>query len=307
MSPLRNALTRYLQLRRALGYKLKRPEQLLRQFLDFLEAAGAERITTELALAWACRATGGENWRSHRLSTVRGFAKYLESIDLPVEVPPRDLLPWRPRRASPYLYTEREIVALIEAAGTLSSPLRIATYQVLIGLLAVTGMRVGEALNLDRDDFDAREGVLLIRHAKFNKTRELPLHATTVAVLHRYLARRDYRRLQAQAPALLISPAGTRLLYGNVQSTFQRLIRLAGLRPRTQSCRPRIHDVRHRFAVQTLIDAYRDGVDVQRRLTFLSTYLGHVDPAGTYGYLSAAPELLGQAAERLEQHGGGQP
>lgn len=305
MSRLRQALVDYLRLRRSLGYKLRRPEKLLQQFLDYLEAASAETITTEHALAWACQPTRrNSSWPSQRLSVVRGFANYLQNLDLQAEVPPRDLLPWRPRRASPYLYAEQEIVALIEAAGSLSSPLRVATYQTLIGLLAATGMRVGEAINLDRDDFDARGGVLLIRHAKFNKTRELPLHATTVAALRGYLAHRDQQRLRARSPALFISPAGTRLLYCNVQWTFHRLVRQAGLVARTRSCRPRIHDLRHSFAVRTLIDAYRDGADTQQRLTVLSTYLGHVDPAGTYWYLSASPELLGRAAERLQQHGG---
>jgi integrase/recombinase XerD len=305
MSKLCEALVDYLRLRRSLGYKLRRPEKLLEQFLDYLEAAGAEAITTEHALAWACqpkRANSG--WRSQRLSVVRGFATYLQHVDIRAEIPPRDLLPWRPRRATPYLYSQQDILALMEAAETLSSPLRVTTYQTLIGLLAVTGMRVGEAINLDRDDFDARHGVLLIRHAKFNKTRELPLHATTVAALRRYLAHHERQRPVARTLALFISPAGTRLLYCNVQWTFQRLVRQAGLLARTRSCRPRIHDLRHSFAVRTLIDAYEDRADTQQRLTVLSTYLGHVDPAKTYWYLSASPELLGTAAERLEQYGG---
>jgi integrase len=305
MSRLRQVLVDYLQLRRSLGYKLQRPERLLRQFLDYLEAVGAETITTEHALTWASQPKEtGSNWRGLRLSAVRGFANYLQNADIHAEVPPRDLLPWRSRRATPYLYTDQEVVELIEAAKTLRSPLRVATYQLLIGLLAVTGMRVGEAINLDRDDFDSRHGVLVIRHAKFNKTRELPLHTTTVAALCGYLDQRDRRGLQAKSPALLISPAGTRLLYCNVHWTFQRLVRRAGLVARTRSCRPRIHDLRHSFAVRTLIDAYRDDADTQQRLTVLSTYLGHVDPAGTYWYLSGSPELLGKAAERLQRYDG---
>jgi integrase/recombinase XerD len=308
MSRLRQALADYLLLRRSLGYKLRRPEKLLEQFLHYLEAEGVDTITTKHALAWACQPRESDSrWRSQRLSVVRGFANYLRNVDIHAEVPPRDLLPWRARRASPYLYTEAEIAALIAAAKTLSSPLRVSTYQTLIGLLAVTGMRVGEAINLDRDDFDPRHGVLLIRHAKFNKTRELPLHATTVAALRRYLANCDRQRLQARSPALLISTASTRLLYCNVHWTFQRLVRRAGLVARTRACRPRIHDLRHSFAVRTLIDAYRDGADAQHRLTVLSTYLGHVDPARTYWYLSASPELLGTAAERLERYVGARP
>lgn len=308
MSALRHELVKYLQLRRSLGYKLRRTEKLLQQFISYLESEGVKTITTGHALAWACKpADTGSNWHSDRLSVVRSFAAYLQNVDIAVEVPQRDLLPSRPRRASPYLYSQQEIVALVQAARTLNSPLRVATYQTLIGLLAVTGMRVGEAIDLDRGDFDIRHGVLLIRHAKFNKTRELPLHETTVTALRRYLARRDRQRLAVKSPALFISPAGTRLLYCNVQWTFQRLVRHAGLVPRTRSCRPRIHDVRHSFAVATLIDAYRDGIDVQQRLSVLSTYLGHVNPARTYWYLSGSPELLGRAAERLERCGGVTP
>lgn len=281
---------------------------MLQQFLDYLETAGVKTITTEHALAWACQpARSDSSWWSLRLCAVRGFAKYMQNFDSRTEVPPRDLLPWKSPRACPYLYTEEEILALIDAAKTLTSPLRVTTYQTLIGLLAVTGMRVGEAINLDCSDFDARRGVLRIRHAKFNKTRELPLHATTVAALRRYRAHRVRDNLKVTTTALLISPAGTRLLYCNVQWTFQRLLRQAGLIARTRRCRPRIHDLRHSFAVRTLIDAYGDNADAQQRLTVLSTYLGHVNPVSTYWYLSAAPELLGAAAERLERDGGVKP
>ena len=307
MNALRKALREYLQLRRSLGYELRRADKLLHQFLGYLEAAGAKTITTQHALSWACQPPGGDsNWRSQRLTVVRGFASYLRNIDVAVEVPPSDLLPSRPRRASPYLYSEQDIAALIEAAKMLSSPLRVATYQVLIGLLAVTGMRVGEAINLNRGDFDAAQGVLIIRQAKFNKTRELPLHVSTVEALRRYLALRDHGQPR-NTDALLISPAGTRLLYCNVHWTFRRLVRRAGLVPRTRTCRPRIHDIRHSFAVSTLIDAYRNGADADQRLAVLSTYLGHADPARTYWYLSGSPELLSRAAARLEQHGGGNP
>lgn len=305
MSSLHKALADYLQLRRSLGYKLARSEKLLRQFLVYLDAVRAETITAEHALAWACQPPNSKSsWHSQRLTVVRGFAHYLQSVDIPVEVPPAGALPWRPCRATPYLYTEHEIGALFEAATTLKSSIRVATYQTLIGLLAVTGMRVGEAIQLDRSDFDAQDGVLIIRHAKFNKTRELPLHATTVTALQRYLRCRERQRLPERSPALFISSAGTRLLYCNVQWTFQRLVRRAGLVARTRVCRPRIHDLRHSFAVRTLIEAYQAGGDTQQRLTVLSTYLGHVDPARTYWYLSASPELLGQAAERLIRRDG---
>jgi integrase len=307
MSKLHHALAEYLNLRRSLGYKFRRPEKLLHQFVDFFLATGAPAITTQHALVWACQPKdGSKNWWSYRLSAVRGFTNYLHAIDPTVEVPPPDLLPWRPHRASPYLYREEEIIALIKAAGMLSSPLRVATYQSLIGLLTVTGMRVGEAINLDLQDFDACNGTLIIRAAKFNKAREVPLHPTTAAALKQYLARRTRVPCAARTSALFISPTGSRLLYCNIQRTFQRLVHQAGLVPRTTRCRPRIHDLRHAFAVNSLLEAYQDGSDTQRRLTLLSTYLGHVNPAATYWYLSAAPELLAKAAERLEHHYGEQ-
>lgn len=255
-------------------------------------------------MAWACQPKNGEEyWWAYRLSVVRVFASYVHASDASAEVPPRELLPYRPRRATPYLYAEQDITALVAAADGLRTPLRRATFKALIGLLAVTGMRVGEAIGLDKRDFDAAAGVLLIHHAKFNKTREVPLHPTTVAALHRYLACVDRACAERRTPALFISNSGTRLLYCNVQWTFQRLARRAGLLPRSAQCRPRIHDLRHTFAVNSLLDACRRGSEAQC-LTLLPTYLGHVDPAASYWYLSAAPELLAMAAERLEHHRG---
>ncbi|SAL06650.1 integrase family protein [Caballeronia calidae] len=301
MNDLHLALADYLNLRRSLGYKLRRQEKLLNQFIKSFLDTGAPTITTQHALTWACQPKNAcNNWWSYRLSAVRAFANYLHATDPTVEVPSPDLLPWRAHRAIPYLYREDEIVELINAAGMLNSPLRAATYQTLIGLLTVTGMRVGEAINLDRQDFDARNGTLIIREAKFNKTRELPLHPTAVTALKRYLTCRSRVSCAARSEALFISPTGSRLLYCNVHWTFQRLVSQVTLTQRTGRCRPRIHDLRHAFAVNALLDAYRDGSDTQQRLTLLSTYLGHANPASSYWYLSAAPELLTKAAERLE-------
>jgi integrase len=307
VSPLRQALAGYLAVRRALGYKLARPEKLLGQFITYLETAGATTLTTEHALAWATLPAGDASWHAYRLSAVRGFATYLRTIDPSVQVPPADLIPWRPRRATPYLYSGSDITALIAAAASLRFPLRTATYQTLIGLLAVTGMRVGEAIRLDRADVDLDIGVITVRESKFGKSRLVPLHPTTSAALRGYLQLRDRLHPRPSVPAMFISPAGTRLLYCNVHSTFQRLARHAGLQPRSASCRPRIHDLRHSFAVASLLDAYAAGQDGQARLALLSTYLGHVDPAATYWYLSAAPELLALAGQRLEHHLAGQP
>lgn len=303
MTPLRQALDDYLTMRRGLGYKLERAEKLLAQFLAYLDEVGADNVTVEDALAWArLPASADPSWWSQRLSVVRGFAAYLHTLDPAAEVPAAELLPWRRRRATPYLYTDAEIAALIAACASLRFPLRVATYGTLLGLLAITGLRVGEAIRLDRGDLDLERGLLLVRDSKFGKSRELPLHATAVRALRGYLRRRQRLQPRPQAEALFVSLAGTRLRYCNVNWTFLRLVRRAGLEPRSATCRPRLHDLRHSFAVRTVLDAYRADSDVQARLPLLSTYLGHVDPAATYWYLSAAPELLALAGQRLERH-----
>jgi len=303
MNTLRQELANYLGLRRSLGYRLQRTEKLLNQFLDYLDQNDASRVTSELALQWAQLPSAADPvWWAARLGVVRGFAKHLHALDDAHEVPAADVLPWKTHRANPFLYTDAEIAALIQAASTLRFPLRVATYQLLIGLLAVTGMRVGEAISLDIDDFDADHSVLLIRRGKGGAARQLPLQPSTTTAVRDYLLRPD-RRSTARDTTVLISPAGTRLLYCNVQRTFQKLVHQAGIRPRSESCRPRIHDLRHSFAVTSLLQAYTADLNIERRLTLLATYLGHRSPAGTYWYLSAAPELLGAAVERLERGG----
>jgi len=302
MSALREAAHDYLALRRALGYKLESQEPLLAGFVCYLEQAGAATVTIELAVAWATQPTDADPvWWSKRLSVARGFARYLQTVDPATEVPPAQLLPYRCRRATPYLYAPAEIAALMAAAGGLASPLKAATYQTLIGLLAVSGMRVGEAIRLDRDDVDFEHGLLRIIKSKFGKSRELPLHPSTVRALEAYARQRDRLCPKASSPSFFVSTAGTRLWAANVRGAFARLARTVGLEPRSPRCRPRLHDLRHSFAVASLLDWYRAGVDVQTRLPLLSTYMGHVEPAATYWYLQAAPELLALAARRLEQ------
>jgi integrase len=277
MSPFHDKLADYLKIRRALGYKLERAEKLLEQYLEYLDALGAEQITIENAVAWATLPAVGKDghWWAFRLSVVRGFAKYLHALDDVHQVPPADVLPNRAHRASPYLYSQEEILALMAASSALHGELRQATYRTLIGLLSVTGMRVGEAIRLDRHDLDLRHGVLTVRDTKFGKSRELPVHGSTTDALRSYLRRRDRLCPEPVTDAALISPAGTRLLYTNVHTTFRELRRRAGLLARSAACRPRIHDVRHTFAVRTLLGWYREGVEVQPRLPLLSTYLGH--------------------------------
>jgi integrase/recombinase XerD len=305
MSPLQEALADYLTIRRAMGYKLERAGKLLTQFVDYLDDAGVTTVTIEHAVTWARLPAGGSvNWWAHRLSVVRGFAIYLSTVDPATEVPPTDLLPWRSQRAVPYLYSDDELDGLLAATDILSTPLRRATYHTLLGLLWVTGLRIGEAIRLDRSDLDIRAGLLVVRSTKFGKDRQVPLHPTTTAALTGYLKLRDRQVPSADTSAVFVSTAGTRLRYCNVHWTFLKLVDHAGLTPRSTSCRPRIHDLRHSFAVNTVLDGYRTGVDVQARLPLLSTYLGHVHPANTYWYLSAAPELLELAGRRLEDHQG---
>jgi integrase len=306
MSPLHQALADYLQIRRALGYKLERAEKLLVQYLDHLDRLGEGMVTVENAVGWVTLPAGDANWWAFRMSAVRGFATYLHALDPAHEVPPQDLLPRQSRRTTPYQYSEQEVHALMAATSSLRFELRQASYRTLIGLLSVTGMRVGEAIRLDDSDLDLRHGVLTVRETKFGKSRELPVHPSAVVALRAYLRLRDRHQATRVSDAVLISPAGSRLLYCNVSHTFVQLVDRAGLKPRSARCRPTLHGLRHSFAVRTLLGWYRAGVEIQPRLPLLSTYLGHVHPKDTYWYLTAAPELLALAAGRLEHSHGGQ-
>jgi integrase len=303
MNPLRQAVDDYLTIRRALGYKLERHGRLLPQFVDYLDEIGAATVTVEHAATWATQPPGAATrWYAERLTVVRGFAIWLAAIDPATEIPPAHLLPSPRQRAVPYLYSDQDLAALLEATETLSTSSGTTTYRTLLALLAVTGLRIGEALRLDRVDVDVANNLLTINVGKFGKAREIPLHPTTTQALTRYMRECDRLHARASTPALFISTVGTRLQYCNVQRTFRQLTVRAGLRPRSSSCRPRLHDLRHSFAVRTVLDGYLTDADVHARLPLLATFLGHADPAHTYWYLSAAPELLGLAGQRLENH-----
>ncbi len=305
MNTLREAVADYLALRRSLGFKLRDAGIALADFVSFLEQRGASQITTPLALEWAQLPSSAHpaEW-TRRLSYVRGFARYRSATDARTEIPPAGLLPHRPARARPYLYTDEEIERLLEAARQLTpgGGLRGWTYYCLLGLLAVSGLRISEALSLKLEDVDLSESVLTVRGTKFGKSRLVPLHPSTQRVLCDYKLRRD-RFLAGRAAAyFFISRKGTRLDGARVRHTFYRLSRQTGVRGPDSRCGPRLHDFRHRFAVETLLRWYRGGEDVERRLPALSTYLGHVHVADTYWYLTACPELMGLAVKRLEQH-----
>lgn len=307
MSDLHPIVQDYLSLRRSLGFKLEREGALLPDFVAFLDKGGSGIITTSLALAWAKQPTEATPyWWATRLAMVRGLARYAHTLDSRHEVPPQDALPRKRPRQHPYIYSDADVVALMLATHRLPDAFRAHTYRTLIGLLASTGMRVGEAISLDRTDLDQNQGIITVRSGKFGKSREVPLHPSALDALEAYARDRRGRFSRPRSSAFLLSLAGTRLLYKNVHPTFLRLVEWAGLADRKPR-RPRIHDLRHTFAVHTLADAYRAGLDVERVVPVLSTYLGHVNPSSTYWYLSAVPELLGVAARRLEASMGALP
>jgi len=304
MNTLRQALNEYLALRQAMGFKLQEESRLLPRFIDFLDAHGETVITTDMAVRWATqgRTTQPAEW-ARRLRFVRVFARYRSATDPRTQIPPTGLLPYRARRAEPYIYNDDEINRLLLAAGQLCSPtgLRAHTYVTALGLLAVTGMRISELVALDNDDVELAHGQLTIRDAKFGKSRWLPLHSSTQQALQRYVQRRDQQYPSPCNSCFFVSEQGTRLTSCRVRATFVQLSRQIGLRGLTDSHGPRLHDFRHRFAVQTLLRWYQEGADVEQHLPELSTYLGHVKVSDTYWYLSATPELLQLALQRSEQ------
>jgi integrase/recombinase XerD len=304
MSGLQGRVDKYLRLRRALGFKLKEDERLLGQLVGYLDAAGATTVTTALAVQWARLPVGVHpNHWSKRLRVARGFATYLRTLDPKAEIPPADIFPLRRQRATPYLFSQQDICGLLEEARQLRNPMRAASYEALFGLLAVSGMRIGEALTLERDDVDLQAGVITIRKAKGDRERMVPLHPTSTDALQRYARERDRLCPPPPARAFFLSSAGTPVLAVGLRATFREISTRIGIR--SEQVHPRIHDLRHRFAVQTLIDWHRSEVNIDEQLPTLSTYLGHVSPADTYWYFSASPELMALAADRVADRFGG--
>ncbi len=302
MTPLRQGLADYLTMRRALGFKLEHDGKTLATFVTSLEAQGIDTITIDNALAWVTSPPvgAGQATLANRMTMIRGFAAYMHTVAPATQVPPPGLLSQGQHRAVPYLYSDDDIIALIAAAGRLPTRLGALTMQTMIGFLSVTGLRIAEALAVNRDDVDVEQALLTVNDGKLGKPRLIPLHPTTIDALIAYLRRRDALCPRPATTALFISAVGTRKRYSCLRTTFTHLLRSAQVQPRAGRCRPRLHDMRHTLAVRTLIDWYRDGDDVQARLPLLSTFLGHSEPAYTYWYLHAAPELLTEAAHRLD-------
>jgi len=313
MSALHDALAEYLATRRALGTQLRWPESSLRRFVDFVEAGGGEFITVELALRWAVQPISVQHaTHARRLGIVRGFAAWLQATDPRTQVPPARLLPAGQRRPAPHIYSDREIADLLAATDRLrsASGLRRATFRTLLGLLSATGLRPGEALALDVTDVDLVGGILAVRNSKFGKSRFVPLDESVRAALAAYAEMRDTIRPFRDTPAFLVTGRGSRLLPYAARRTFAALSQAVGLRPRLHARRigrgPRLQDLRHTFATRRLIEWYRAGLEVDRLMPRLATYLGHVRMTETYWYIQAVPELLRLATERLEAaaHGG---
>ena len=303
MSGLDAALNQYLAIRRGLGFQLREVDGCLRNFVVFLQSEGACYITSELALRWATRPAEAQSatW-AWRLGMVRRFAAWHSAMEPRTEIPAAGLLPYRYERKKPHIYSDEEIEKLLGQTAQLASPkeLRAHTYTTLFGLLAVSGMRVSEAVNLDRPDVDLGHGILTIRRTKFGKSRHVPVHASTVDVLKRYADRRD-RILPKPTAAFFVSEGGGRITDCMARYTFARLSQQIGFRSiaKSHGRGPRLHDMRHRFAARTLINWYRAGLDVERELPKLATYLGHVHVNETYWYLEAVPELLQLATDRV--------
>ena len=307
MKMLNKAVDDFFELRRGLGFKLERNESRVRQFLVFLRNKKTTRITANLALQFATQPPElAAHTKFNRLAAVRDFARYYRTLDPATEIPPLGLLPTGARRIPPYLYSKAEIRQILKAAKNYPSPHRFHawTYYCVLGLLAVTGMRVSEVLNLPLQSVDWSRRYLTIHHAKFGKSRLVPLHRSTLKVLASYMKHR--KRFFAQRPHLpsshfFVTSHGTRLGHRHLTTVFHGISRKIGLRAPGDRRGPRLHDLRHRFAVETLLRWYRQGQPVDARLPVLSTYLGHTNVSGTYWYLSCTPELMVAAGRRVEK------
>jgi integrase/recombinase XerD len=302
MKQLTTALREYLKVRRSFGYRLLDTEKYLKNFIAFLVKRNCRFITVRLALQWATlpQYTTRACW-TRRLSTVRLFARYRAAEDPRTEIPALHFLSGKPHRAIPYIYSNKELHQLLVAFQSLSSKgLRHHTYYTFFGLMIVTGCRISELLALNRDDLDLSNGWLTIWNSKFNKSRLLPLHPTTVEQLKKYSNVRD-KFLGKNTSAFFISEAGTRLTTCGVRWVFVKVSKQIGLRAPDASNGPRIHDIRHRFATKTLLNWYRKGLDINQKISLLTTYLGHKKPSDIYWYVTGTPELLAQATTRFEK------
>jgi integrase len=304
-TPMVRLVEEYLDYRRRLGYQLRTEGQMLLEFARYADRSGhCGPLTTELAARWARLPVGAAPlYQARRLEVVRCFARHRAIFDTATEIPPEGLLGSAHRRTASHIYSEDELSALLAAARRLpsSTGLRPRTYATLFGLISCTGLRISEALKLNRGDFDWGQGTLMIRESKFHKSRLVPLHPSVVQAVREYAQLRDLRHPIVQTEAFFVSDRGTTLAYSTVRQTFRKLCKdlPATIDPGTR--RPRIHDLRHTFACWRLLRWYAEGVDLDHAVAALSTYLGHAKVSDTYWYLTGIPELLNLAASRFER------
>ena len=299
---LRTLISDYLAMRRALGFKLEGTGRLLFAFADHLDRCGAQTITVKHALRFAtASAAASARSQALRLSAIRLFTRWAQLLDPTIEVPSPRLLPARASRPAPFLYSDAARRAARRCRRT-SSAVPV-TFRTLLSLQAATGIRTGEATGLDISDLDLQQEALTVT-GKYGKIRLLPLHSTVTEALTGYLDMRSQLLPAAHCPALLITTRGTRLSRGSIHPTFRALVERAGLTAASSSSRPRPHDLRHTFAVNTMLDAYRSGGDPAVTLPLLTTWLGHAEPRDTYWYLTGTAELMAAATARLNHAAG---
>lgn len=306
MTKLFKAIQEYLTMRYQLGFKLRRARSVLIGFAEYAKQKKVSHITTKLALEYAMqnRMASPPSWAS-RLGIIRRFALHMRLLDPLTEVPPPHLLPYSYRRKSPYIYSENDILKILETCNFLNHPLLAKTYYTLLGLIAVTGMRPGEALNLERDSIDISLGIITIRDSKFRKTRKIPIHRTTIRALEEYMEYRDRYFKKKISPYFFVNKKGHRLNAGHVRTIFAKICIKAGLRKKEEHVGPRMMDLRHTFAERTLVRCYQLGLNANIVMPILSLYLGHENPINTYWYLSGTPELFSLINARLEKKFGG--
>jgi integrase/recombinase XerD len=300
MNP-RIILKDYFAMRRKLGFKLRKHEETLRSFMNFFEKQQDSYLTTGLALKWARIPKNTDPaWWTERLSMLRGFAAYWKTIDPRTEVPSLHILLPQYKRPMPHIYSDQQIVQVLASTQKLPTE-DTNTYWTLFGLLLATGMRIGEALALDNKDVDLKQGVITVHNTKLNKSRILPLHKTVPPVLKQYVRQRDKRFPIRENESFFTIVDGRRPSHAVTLKRFKQVLFDVRILKPPKTKGPRLHDLRHTFAVRALTGFYKNGQNIDGKIHALSTYLGHKDIRCTYWYLTAVPELMGQVLSRLER------
>jgi integrase len=298
----------YVTRRQALGFRMETEKAELIRFSRYVGQRGKQGwLTQAIVLEWlGASPNASRTYQARRLASLRSFAKYLAIYEPRTEIPPAKLFGKTECRPEPHIYSDQELFELFRTCEKARPPggLRGRTYRLLFGLLAVTGMRVSEALKLNNRDVDLDNGVLKIRDTKFRKSRLVPLHISTTRALRQYVRARDTHHSLPQTEAFLLSEKGGRLPYRTVQGFFREIRARLGWAHQRGGRAPRIQDLRHSFACRRLLAWYKRGLDVESLIPSLSTYLGHAKVTDTYWYLTGIPELLNIAGRRFEQFAG---